>query len=167
MKKFCSILLCLLILPLMLVGCNKANTTADDGFVEVQSIEYTTPNSSQLTRLNSRFYIDYDVEYIDAMEYENATLFYSDYKYNKYFNSTTIDSDKSNLVYLSDEEIGVGNYYYVQFSNTGNYAKFKILEFKVIIIKVKVISDTHIEIIDGEERYLLQTEYFKVNYFKG
>ncbi|MGN0961516.1 MAG: hypothetical protein ACI4PF_04890 [Christensenellales bacterium] len=170
MKRFCLFLICILIAPIMLVGCNEDR---DDGFVEVQSITYTYAKAnsnynSDSTTISSRYYIDVKLESVTVDEYNLASKYLNDYEYENYINSTTINTEKSNIPNISDTKLQVGEaFYQLNYTDSLNpqYYKVTIIEFKVVYLKVKILQNNLIEIIDNNSHYLIQTTSLKINYF--
>lgn len=176
MKKFCFVICCILMLPMLFVGCGKEETNLNikEDFVAIQNIEYTTmfsSNNYSRTNLQSRFYIDAEIDFdVTEEEYNSATNKLEDYEYNDYLTATNIKQDKSNIPNISNDKLNSGTTYYAKYDYYGDgsyfiYRSYKIKSFKVVYVQMKIISDSVIEIIDDDEHYVVQTVYYKANFF--
>jgi len=183
MKKFCFLLICVLILPIFFVGCKEEDP--NDGFVEVQSITYvvgdnsttlnstwrikTIPNSTlasseQEVSLNAIYYTwhpNYDPSYISSAPFFRFT--------NVFNKNININSNKSNIPTFNNGDIV---YYYssdtysLVESNDKYCFKTTVKEVELSYINIKVINDNTIEIksSEGQISRILCTSY-KINYF--
>ena len=159
-------------LPMLLVGCGKEknNLNIREDFIEIQSMEYSS-NSSKTT-IYSRFYIDAEIDFdVTEEEYNSATIKLEDYEYKNYISSTNIKQDKSNIPNISNDNLNIGTTYYAKeyYHEYGDgyyvYRAYTIKSFKVVYVQMKIISDSVIEIIDDDEHYIVQTVYYKANFF--
>lgn len=167
MKKICLFLICLIIAPILFVGCNKEK---DDGFVEVQSITYSIGDNT--TTLNSNFKILCNFhDSISYEEYNNASdelILESPPIFNQ---TQTINRDKTNLkTYKS--YIGK-TYYYCYIYNpdtpedsSNRYYKLKFKEIEEYYIYVRVISENIVEIKNSKDEISrVCTTSYQINYF--
>lgn len=184
MKKFCFIICCILMLSMMLLGCGKEenNLNIKEDFVALHSITYqkyyaetheqedTIPDKTR-QKIFSRFFIEADVIGVTEEEYNSATNKLEDYEYNDYLNATNIKQDKSNIPNISNDNLNIGTTYYAKeyYNEYGDgyyvYRAYTIKSFKVVYVQMKIISDSVIEIIDDDEHYIVQTVYYKANFF--
>lgn len=182
MKKICFVLCFILMIPMLLVGCGQEEISLNikEDFVKIQNITYTTYYSEEGENyykqkdatLNSRFYIDAEIQTATEEEYNSATNKLEDYEYNDYLNATNIKQDKSNIPNISNDNLNIGTTYYAKeeyYNGYGDgyyvYRAYTIKSFKVVYVQIKIISDSVIEIIDDDEHYIVQTVYYKANFF--
>lgn len=184
MKKFYCILCCILMLPMLLVGCGKeaANLNITEDFVAIQNIEYTTmfsSNNYSRTNLQSRFYIDAEINSATEEEYNSATNKLEDYEYKDYISGipyndgysysspTFINKDNNNVPDINNEKLNAGTTYFykLHYYDYDMYIRCKIKSFKIVYVQMKIISDSVIEILNDNEHYIVQTVYYKANFF--
>lgn len=186
MKKFCFVICCILMLPMLLVGCGKEETNLNikEDFIEIQSIEYSTSYSSNnfpTTHIRSRFFIEFETNDVSKTDYDSASYYLEDYEYANYISdltsnypnvvgSITINKEKNNIPDISNDKLNSGTTYYAKYDYYGDgsyfiYRSYEIKSFKVVYVQMKIISDSVIEIIDNDEHYIVQTVYYKANFF--
>ena len=177
MKKICFVLCFMLMIPILLVGCNKEETNLNmqEGFVVIDSVEYsamTSSNNYSKNTVYSRFFIGAEVNNnVTEEDYNSALHKLENYEYKDVLNySYSISADKSNLPI--EERVNVGTtyyekvYYYNSSTDNGYYFRsLTIKSFKVVYVQMKIISDSVIEIIDDDEHYVVQTVYYKAHFF--
>lgn len=184
MKKICFVLCFILMIPMFFVGCNKeeSNLNIKEDFVKIQNIEYSTMtslNNYSNKTIHSRFYIDAEVNWVTEEEYNSATNKLEDYEYRDYISGipyndgynysspTFINKNNNNVPDINNEKLnaGITYFYKVHYYDNDMYISCKIKSFKIVYVQMKIISDSVIEIINDNEHYIIQTVYYKTNFF--
>ncbi len=191
MKKICFALCFILMMPMFLVGCSNKESKSNikEDFVDIQSIEYTTFYTEEgenyfgqkNTKLNSRFYIKADIKNVSETEYISSSNLLESYEYKKYIDGalvydghsyvsigpTNINKEKDNVPNFEESKLNIGKSYYEKYDKAGStyYRCYTIRECKIIYIKLKIISDSVIEIINDNSHYIVQTVYYQASFF--
>ena len=169
MKKFITALCLFLLLPVVVAvaGCN--NLSEGDGWVEVQSITYTTENGT--TTLTSKCFYDIKVDAVNQSEYDNVT---NEEKNDNQFiyycwcdNSlgTDIDSDRKNFTTKINSFVGKTYYKFYEEETEFPYDRLTLNSYTIKYVKVKVISDKVIEIDYDNEIKQISTLSYEITYF--
>lgn len=150
MKKFCLLLICLVVMPIIFAGCTGS-------YVDVYSISYTIGNSTKT------LYSEYEIEFSDRI---NPT----DNGYEEQEVSSSIQEQSISGHLLEDKtlpvSVKVNDYVLVYYwrDETRNY-KAKVKSVKINYLKVK-INNNILEIIDSENnKYTIYPESYSIQYF--
>ena len=150
MKKFCLLLVCLIVMPIIFAGCTGS-------YVDVYSISYTIGNSTKT------LYSEYEIEFSDRI---NPT----DNGYEEQEVSSSIQEQSISGHLLEDKtlpvSVKVNDYVLVYYwrDETRNY-KAKVKSVKINYLKVK-INNNILEIIDSENnKYTIYPESYSIQYF--
>ena len=150
MKKFCLLLVCLVVMPIIFAGCTGS-------YVDVYSISYTIGNNTKT------LYSEYEIEFSDRI---NPT----DNGYEEQEVSSSIQEQSISGHLLEDKtlpvSVKVNDYVLVYYwrDETRNY-KAKVKSVKINYLKVK-INNNILEIIDSENnKYTIYPESYSIQYF--
>ena len=166
MKRFCLLLVCLLILPIFFVGCDKDD---ENDFIEVQSITYSI--GDETTTLSSTFKTHYTNPISMSYEEFNTSNEEIIIDYAPSTNNQIINCDKSNLNKYKSYLYKTCFYSYTPYPDTptdsaNHYYKFKFEKIEEFYVSVKVISDNVLEIKSSQsEISRICTTSYKINYF--
>jgi len=174
MKKFCFLLICVLILPIFFVGCKEEDP--NDGFVEVQSITYVVGDNS--TTLHSTWNISITPHSARTTTEEDFTVNVNNYTWHPHFNKSEFITRFTNVYTkswnMSEIKSNIPSFasgdlvYYCLTDNEDDtsYYKAVIEEVRLTYINVKIIDNNIIEIKsnEGQISRILCTSY-KINYF--
>ena len=150
MKKFCLLLVCLVVMPIIFAGCTGS-------YVDVYSISYTIGNNTKT------LYSEYEIEFSDRI---NPT----DNGYEEQEVSSSIQEQSISGHLLEDKtlpvSVKVNDYVLVYYwrDETRNY-KAKVKSVKINYLKEK-INNNILEIIDSENnKYTIYPESYSIQYF--
>lgn len=129
----------------------------DSGWVEVQSITYTTMDGEETTYTSMCIW-DIADEIVSKAEYENAP---NDHKgeFFNFSNKEIIDVNRQEFIVNANKKIGETyysyQYFYPDWNNEGNkvsaYVKGTYTNYTLEYVKVKFVENDHIEIdYEGE-----------------
>lgn len=173
MKKFIAGLFALVLaaLPFTATGCN---TLSNDDWKEVQSVTYTIGTES--TTLKSKLYWNFVSSEIEKTEYDNAPesqkLSYSMYSYMLFEEVTGLNVSINRKQFISDANNKVGSTYFTfiegEYETENSYHKATYSSYTIEYVKVKILSDTTIDIKYGDSDSIIKinTNTYEITYFK-
>ena len=166
MKRLLATICVLLLLPIVVAvaGCNNQNE--GNGWVEVQSITYTTENGT--TTLTSECEWDCERVEIEKSEYDSAP---QTQKWIGFYLYGTINSDRAEFILESNGKVG-NTYYYTMNSPDADiqpwpYYKLIVKNYTLNYVKVKLVSDKVVEIDFNNEFKQVSTLTYEITYFKN
>lgn len=160
-KLFSVLVLCICCAVLATVaGCNTLSE--GDGWVEVQSITYTTEKGS--TTLTSQCEWSYDSVEIEKAEYDSAPI--ESKAFSPSMLREKIDADRKSFKSSADNKIG-SIYFLRNFFSEPEYEKITLTRYTLNYVKVKVISDKVVEIDYNKEVKEVSTISYEITYFEN
>ncbi len=159
-KLFSIIALCIgCVILAASVGCN--NLSEGDGWVEVQSITYTTGDGT--TTLTSECVWDTTSVDISKSEYDNALDGFKPDVYE--IPPSVLDIELDRIAFKTKVNHYIGNSYYYYNPYTFEYKKTTYTCYILNYVKIKTLSDKVIEIAFKDEVKQVSTISYEITYF--